>query len=606
MNYIKINRISAILGVLIIFCIYSIKAETQSLVVKQDSKIVILLPDNPSSQDEEAGRILKSNLFNVLNVNVIISKLSLGRAVKSDLSFFVGDFSKSNQIGFPSESIRSIRDDGFIIKIYDKNVYITGRTNTGGVVNGIYYFLEKFLGCRYFSPNEVTIPRKSNIILPENYNELVNPSFSYRALHFPDMYDPSFRSWNRVSLRDDIFGKINGYSTHTLTTLLPRELFKSHPEYFALYNGKRTPDHPCLSNPNVYEVVRKSLASSMNSQPSIKYWSVSQPDNDKYCQCGLCSKKYQAHGGSQQATILPFVNRLAGEFPNKIISTLAYSYSLKAPFGIKAADNVNVMVCNYNLKRDLKLSKRAGKAVFENYLIEWTKIADDIIVWDYVTQFTHFLAPYPNFCDFGDDLKVYARYKIKGVYGQGSGKNLSDFDELKSYLFSKKLWNINADENSIIKEFVDVYYGKAAPEVLTYINSLNSDFVQSDRNLRMMGTPLDGVNSYLSYNKLINYEKLLKNGLNKVASQKKMADRVTKILIGIQYAILQVDRENFARAKKGKSNNSIRYSKLTNLAEDKEVMTRLNEFIKNARSIGVRSLNNSSRSLDTYRNYFNQ
>ncbi len=41
--------------------------------------------------------------------------------------------------------------------------------------------------------------------------------------------------------------------------------------------------------------------------------------------------------------MIEFVNKIAREFPNKTISTLAYQYTRKAPVGIKPEPNVMVV-----------------------------------------------------------------------------------------------------------------------------------------------------------------------------------------------------------------------------------------------------------------------
>src|SRR5690606_6530312 len=279
-------------------------------------------------------------------------------------------------------------------------------------------------------------------------------TYSYRADQFPEMYDKAYKDWNRIALRDDIFGEVENYTTHTLSVLLPQQLFSRYPEYFALHKGKRTPDHPCLSHPEVYEIVKENLQKEIKRQPDKIYWSVSQPDNGSYCECDRCVKSYKAHGGSQQATILPFVNKLAEAFPDKVLSTLAYSYSVKTPKGIEPRENVNIMLCNYNMNRDIKQPYENRMDAFENLLNSWKMLTDNIIIWDYVVQYTHFVAPYPNYYEFQKNLQMYSSYGIVGVYAQGSGRHPSEFDELKSYLFSRLLWNVNVNSEEITREFV--------------------------------------------------------------------------------------------------------------------------------------------------------
>ena len=122
--------------------------------------------------------------------------------------------------------------------------------------------------------------------------------------------------------------KRQGYYVHTFNRLVPwQEYFATHPEYYAELNGKRIIDQLCLSNPEVLKLTIAKLKEAILAEPEKKYWSVSQNDNFSYCQCENC-KKIIAEEKSPAGPVIRFVNEVAKHFPDKIISTLAYQYSL--------------------------------------------------------------------------------------------------------------------------------------------------------------------------------------------------------------------------------------------------------------------------------------
>ena len=47
--------------------------------------------------------------------------------------------------------------------------------------------------------------------------------------------------------------------------------------------------------------------------------------------------------------------------------------------------------------------------------------------------------------------------------------NPEELHTLRTYLWAKTLWNPDLDVNTVIKEFVEDYYGKAAPAIMEYI-----------------------------------------------------------------------------------------------------------------------------------------
>jgi len=72
---------------------------------------------------------------------------------------------------------------------------------------------------------------------------------------------------------------------------------------------------PCLTDKLVYDMVLQELRIKVGANPKIKYWSVSIPDSDKWCQCLTCQRY------NKSDILILFVNRIARQFPDKIIST---------------------------------------------------------------------------------------------------------------------------------------------------------------------------------------------------------------------------------------------------------------------------------------------
>jgi hypothetical protein len=59
--------------------------------------------------------------------------------------------------------------------------------------------------------------------------------------------------------------------------------------------------------------------------------------------------------GSPSGPIIRFVNKIAEHFPDKTISTLAYTYSRHAPRKTRPASNVQIMLSTIELNRNVPL-----------------------------------------------------------------------------------------------------------------------------------------------------------------------------------------------------------------------------------------------------------
>src|SRR5690606_25401309 len=145
-----------------------------------------------------------------------------------------------------------------------------------------------------------------------------------------------------------------------------------------------------------------------------------------------------------------FVNKIAKEFPDKIISTLAYWYSRKAPKNIKLEPNVNIMLCNIESRRQAPVFET--DPAFSNDLKDWGALTNDILIWDYNIQFTNFFAPFPNLHTIKPNIKFYTDNHVNALFMQANNEPAAEMALLRSYLISKLMWKPDADENEIIND----------------------------------------------------------------------------------------------------------------------------------------------------------
>ena len=107
-----------------------------------------------------------------------------------------------------------------------------------------------------------------------------------------------------------------------------------------------------------------------------------------FIQCDACAKVI-AEEGSAAGPIIHFVNKVAAQFPDKIISTLAYQYSRKAPKYIKPANNVQIMLCTIELNRSKAIEFDSLSVSFLKDITDWGRISQNIYLWDYTVNFSH-------------------------------------------------------------------------------------------------------------------------------------------------------------------------------------------------------------------------
>lgn len=530
------------------------KACAQNLILAQNSKsdYVILIPALASANEKLAASELQKYLKQISGAELVITN---DQSKKNKI--IIGNNEYLKQID-PTINFKELDEDGFLIKQIGNTLIFAGGTNRG-VLYGVYTFLETYLNCKMYAPDALVIPKRSTIVINGIYNKQI-PKVKYRETYYWPSNDSLYTNWHKL---DHYIGNNSlwGNWVHSFLRLIPPDqYFKAHPEYFALRDGKRGATQLCLSNPDVYKLVVNSLKQSIVRNPNAKYWSVSQADNAGYCECDLC-KAIDDREGSPSGSILTFVNKVAANFPDKIINTLAYSYSVKPPKVIKPSENVLITFCTSgNLDRGIGYSLNPTNNAFLSNLNRWGQISKRFMVWDYVVDFKDFTMPFPNIAAISLNIKDFVKNNANALFIQGNYYGGGEFAELKTYLISKLMWDSTMDPNGIIKEFLYGYYGKGAPFIQSYITTLNLAYQKSKRPLGIFDTTDDHLNDYLSDNNLNSYLVLLKSAEQAVASNPVLLKRVKRITASVTYA--SINNGIYASISRGKISKNAKANSL--------------------------------------------
>ncbi|MGY8946363.1 MAG: DUF4838 domain-containing protein [Flavobacteriales bacterium] len=431
------------------------------------------------------------------------------------------------------------------ISLSFSNYSITIQGNNSKMLSyGVYEFLEIFLGVRWYSTDLTVVPEISSINIPLEKEIIYKPSVTTRTVHSRLFYkDSSFADKLKVS-NEAFPNYVPNARVHTFHKFIPYEKFyDDHPEYYALRNGKRLATQLCLTNEKVLEIVKDSVASFFKKHDLSTVISVSQDDNTQYCMCDSCSEIHEKEG-SPAGSMIYFVNQIANSFPNKTISTLAYQYTRKPPI-TKPESNVLITLCSIECDRSIPINE--GCKDFQNDLIGWSKLTENIRIWDYTIQFTNFLAPFPNWATIKPNINLFVENNAKWIFEQHSN-NPSELFELRSYLMAKLLWNPNLDANMVIKDFTDGYYGPGGVFIAKYIEEIQLQLNDAKPFfLFLYGDPSQAFDTYLSPENLNYYDSLFSKALISVSKQSGYYNRIERARLSIDYAILETYRKNFSK-----------------------------------------------------------
>lgn len=505
------------------------------------SRYRIVIPGSATISEQKAASVLQGYLLQISGTALpIISAEKPG----SSYEIILGQNERLDALGIPV-SFNELEADGFVIKTDSLRLIIAGGNNKG-TLYGVYTFLEKYLGCRMYSPKVKIIPKMENIMLG-SINDKEIPKIKFSDTHYRVTWDTEYSDWHKLDHNEHGERPAWGSWVHTFNSLVPPEIyFKDHPEYYALRDGKRTPTQLCLTNPDVLKITIQSLRKEMASNPGAKYWSVSQNDNGKYCMCDQCMAINNKEG-SPSGSIINFVNQVAEQFPDRMISTLAYEYGRKAPANIIPRKNVNIMLCSIEVRRDLPitLADDSTSISFVRDVKDWGKIASDIIVWDYVIQFNNLISPFPNLQVLQPNIRFFIENGVTAMFEQGNREVGGEFSELRSYLISKLLWDPYANADTLMNDFLKGYYGAAARPIRQYIDLMREALISSGQPLRIFGSPVEAVTSYLTPALIEKYKMLFDEAEKSVAADPEVLERVKIARLPLNFAIMEQSKRNY-------------------------------------------------------------
>ncbi len=381
-----------------------------------------------------------------------------------------------------------LKTDEIVLKTVEDDLILTGG-GPRGVLYAVYELLEKTGGVRWWTSSETDIPQRQSLDFGA-IDLRYAPAIVNRESFYNDVIvNPEFASHLRCNGHFEQLGpqfgghyEIIGFC-HTFDQLIPAaEYFEAHPEWFSLRDGRRVggqfEGQLCPMNPELRALLIDKALQWLRQHPDPRVISITQNDNRNYCQCPECAALTEAEG-SAIAPLLLLVNQaadaIAAEFPEVKIETLAYQYTRKAPKTMVPRDNVIIRLCSIECDFSKPLDSEAN-AAFRDDVLAWAKLAPELAIWNYVTNFTNYLLPHPNLTSLGADIRFFAANRVTALFEQGdfqSGGVAGDFVAMRAWVLAKLMWDPALDQEALIDEFLTGYYGEVnAPVLREYLECL--------------------------------------------------------------------------------------------------------------------------------------
>ncbi len=390
----------------------------------------------------------------------------------------------------------------------DGNIMIGGG-KPRGTLYAVYEFLERFAGYRHYAIGAELIPVRNELEIPADMKIQGKPFFRFRTLSegvWGSAKHEEFQSHNRALYSDQAkygFGRrFTGSPAQSHTFWLYSQDFPDNETLFSLdIHGRRLravnahgPGQLCMTNREARRLVKEKLRSYIrrdreeaDANPGMDYpviYDISQNDNQHPCLCGECSKLGAA------GALIDFINDIAADiaqdYPDVLIQTFAYMYSLNPPRNAAVHPNAMIRIASLGTewsgvgtRETMRSLEHPGNAGELKLLNAWQRSAAKIHIWDYGTIYKdYFPSPYTFVRGQAVNIAKYASMNAEGVYLEAEvyGKCTApqSFADLKNYLFLRLLIDPYQDAEAVIRDFMQGFYGPAAEPMLELLNYLEA------------------------------------------------------------------------------------------------------------------------------------
>ena len=484
--------------------------------------------------------------------------------------------------------LAALGKDGFCTFTTNGTVVLTGRGKFG-VVGAVYDFLERQVGCRWYTAwGAKRIPKSARLELP-SFSRDRTPSFDVRWLMGFSNFARSCRNGELFSFRNGlyvtgiaVYGNVDlpkgcptlltetypiGQYSHTIFNFIPPHgknrynipgipkegYFKSHPEWFSLEKAKdggRRVDsrHLCFSNPELRATLVTNFLAyvDMTGGRALSgvggLYSISANDlPGRLCECDACvalEKKYGTVGAPLFLCLREAAEALSSRCPDAKVGTLAYrrEQTQTPPNDLFPPFPPNVMITFAPIDDDFsKDMSHPNNAVTLRDLRRWSELVGQVWSWYYPKAYAE-PSPYAGIRRTVADMRLMREH---GLYGFGCEHDCGrecgmNFYDMYAYVMAKASRDLSVDANAVVREFCEGCYGAAAADMYAYWDELETVRERVTKRVSWCGR----VNEYFAPDNLARWNRLFDGMERKVADDPSVLQRVREARLGLDSAVL--------------------------------------------------------------------
>lgn len=457
-----------------IVCLLAVSLQGCTEMIVRDGRpeASIIVPKDAPSDVLRAARELQTYVRKTSGSELPIRNEEAGRSERVEIRLAVTPLGISRG-GDPATAI--VHEDGYAISSHGRMITILGGSPRG-TLYGVYDFIERSLGVRWFMPTDLgeDIIRTPSIPVPE-LNLVRNPAFP-AVSGFTWAGSPGAEDWElrmRVRVGKAVSFGHNWFNIHPLN----RETFAADPEMFALVAGKRgRSTQLCSSHPKVVQATVLAARRYFDANPDAPLFSISPNDGLGWCECDRCRKVDALYGvtdGSLADRFVHYANEVAAELekthPGKQVGIYAYAEHTSppkkarpGPHYVTALTHMPWAFCHVHAVDDPSCP---ANQQYLGFLKGWQALTPHVGIYEYYGHFSVF-APWPIVPSIRKDIPLYAKLGIERFISE-TQQNWAN-QGINFYVAAKLVADPSIDVDALLAEYFTRFYGRAGGAMRRY------------------------------------------------------------------------------------------------------------------------------------------
>lgn len=573
----------------------SVREKTgHKLVIGGISEYIILLSETAQANESLAANELQQTIKAATGATIgIVYEGEI--TLSSDTPLIsIGSTRLALSLGIRSGN-EELNRSGYVIKTVENQLFIMSDGNALGCVYAVYDFLEDAVGYRYYYIDEIYYENKTDIDLYK-YDDVVKPTFDFRATYYPAL---TTNEEYRRHLRYFLFNEEYGWKAHQQTlTVVNYDKWKGEHSYGATKTdpetGEETADH-WFSNNGAQQLcwtagaemelqAAKDIYENIQANPDKLYFQIGQADNTGFCTCERCRKAIAEWGYNNAGLQINWANHVVEyvdewvrrDYPEgRDVRIVVFAYAgTDIPPVVESNDGKWVVFSDKVIPHEKLYFEYAP--IYTNYsyplenenntdtyttLHKWNDLLGDgkMSIWTYETNFSNYMYVFNNFSTFQPHMATYAANGIDNVFSQGASlTNQPTFQEMRLFVESQIMWDVNKDYGELAEEFMTAFYKDAAPEITEYYNLVRMRYEQMEvlKNMNFSSIYSDiGSRDIWTENVVDAISRIFERAYDKIGHYqaeasdmyRKLYDRIKELEVSLIYTKLSFYRSNYSQ-----------------------------------------------------------